>query len=214
MDILLGLFLILLGLSITFMGIQLFFAILPMLGFVFGFFAGAAAVQALFGDGFLSTLTGWIFGIVAGLVFAFIAWYWWYAGMLLSAGVLGALLGTGLARLFSIDSDWLLFIFAALGFIAVMAVALVLNLPIYLVIMNTATAGATVVVTGLLLLLNRLDRQELGDGTAIAIINESWWWLLVSFAVAVVGIAFQLTMRSGVVLPDGRWEPATGARTA
>lgn len=212
-DILLGILLVVLGLSITFMGLQIFFAILPMLGFVFGFFLGAAAIEAVWGDSFLSTATGWIVGIVAGIVFGFIAWYWWYAGVLLSAGVLGALLGTGLTRLFDIETDWIVFVFAAVGFIAALVVAWVLNLPIYMVILNTGLAGATVLVTGLLLVFNRVDRWELGDGTAVAIINESWWWALVSFVVAVVGIAFQLTTRTTATLPSDRWETAgTGPR--
>jgi hypothetical protein len=207
-DILLGIFFVLVGLAITFMGIQIFFAILPVLGFLFGFFVGAAAIEAIWDDGFLSTVTGWIVGIVAGLVFGFIAWYWWYAGVLLSAGVLGGLIGTGLADVFGVDNDFVLFLFAFVGFIAAMAIAFVLNLPIYLVILDTGVAGATVVVTGALLIFNQIDRGELGDGTAIAIINESWWWLLVAFVVAVVGMAFQLMMRATVTLPSDRWEPA------
>jgi len=207
-DILLGIFFVVVGLAITCMGIQIFFAILPMLGFLFGFFLGAAGIESIWGDSFLSTVSGWIVGFIAGLIFGFIAWYWWYAGVLLSAGVVGGLVGTGLARLFEIDNDFVLFIFAAVGFIAAMALAFVLNLPIYLVILNTGVAGATVVVTGALLVFNQIDREELGEGTAIAIINESWWWLLVAFVVAVVGIAFQLMMRATVTLPSDRWEPA------
>lgn len=213
MDILMGIFFVLVGLAIAFMGLQLFFAILPVLGFVLGFFAGASAVESIWNDSFLSTVTGWLVGIVAGLIFGFIAWYWWYAGVLLSAGAVGGLVGTTLARLFEIDSNFLLFLFAFLGFIAAMAIAFVLDLPVYLVILNTGLAGATVVVTGALLIFDRIDRAELADGTAIAIINESWWWLLVSIVVAVVGIAFQLTVRAAVVLPSDRWEPA-GTRGA
>jgi hypothetical protein len=207
-DILLGIFFVIVGLAITFMGIQVFFAILPILGFVFGFFLGAGGIEAIWGDSFLSTVTGWIVGFVAGLVFGFIAWYWWYAGVLLSAGVFGGLIGTGLASLFEIDNDFVLFVFGLVGFIAAMALAFVLNLPIYLVILNTGVAGATVVVTGALLVFNQIDREELGEGTAIAMINESWWWLLVAFVVAVVGMAFQLMMRATVTLPSDRWEPA------
>ena len=208
MDILLGIFFVVVGLGITFMGIQIFFAILPMLGFLFGFFLGAAAIESIWGDSFLSTVSGWIVGFIAGLIFGFIAWYWWYAGVLLAAGAVGSLITTGTASLFNIDSDWALFLIAAFGFIAAMAIAFVLNLPVYLVILNTGVAGATVVVTGALLVFNQLDREELGEGTAIAIINESWWWLLVAFVVAVVGMAFQLMMRATVSLPSDRWAPA------
>src|SRR5699024_10012791 len=98
MDILIGLFLIVFGIAIAFIGIQVFFTILPIVGFVAGFFSGAIAVESIFGDGFLSTVTGWIVGAVVGIAFAFIAWYWWYAGVLLAAGSAGSLVATGLAR--------------------------------------------------------------------------------------------------------------------
>ncbi len=208
MDILLGLFLLVVGLAITTMGVQIFFAILPMLGFIFGFFLGASAIDSLWGGNFLSTLTGWIVGIGIGIVFAFISWFWWYAGVLLSAGVLGALTGTGFARLFEIDTEWILFIFGLIGFIAFIAVAYLLNAPIYLLILSTGMSGATILVTGLLLILNRVDHEELGYGTAVGIINESWWWMLVTFVAAVIGISIQLLMKSTVTLPIDRWEPA------
>jgi hypothetical protein len=213
MDILLGVFLLILGLAITTMGVQVFFAILPMLGFVFGFFLGAGMVDSFWSGTFLSTVTGWIVGIGFGIIFALVSWFWWYAGVLLSAGVLGALTGTGFAELFEIDTEWILFLFGLAGFIAFIVVAYLINAPIYLLILSTGIAGATVLVTGLLLVLNRIDRDELGHGTAVGIINESWWWLLVTFVVAVVGISIQLVMKSTITLPSDRWEPA-GTGTA
>ncbi len=214
MDILVGIFLILTGLAIAFMGIQIFFAILPMLGFLFGFFAGAAAIHHLFDVRFLTTVTGWVVGAIFGIVCALISWYWWYAGVLLSTGVLGVLLGTSLARLLNVNSGLGLFLFGLVGFIGLIALAYTLNLPIYLLIVNTASAGASVLIVGILLVFNQLDRQELGNGTAVALINTSWWWTLVWIAVAVVGIGYQLTVRQETTLPDNRWQPAGTGRAA
>jgi len=213
MDILLGILLILFGLAITFMGLQVFFATLPILGFIFGFFVGAAGVEAIWGDSFLSTATGWIAGFVLGVLFALISWLWWYVGALLGAGAWGAALGTGLLQLFDdTPSDWLLFTFAAVGFVGLVVLALVLNLPIYIVIVSTAWAGATILIVGVLLVFNRVNYEELGNGTAAGIINESWWWGLVALVVAIVGMFFQLMMKTAVTLPEEKWAPATSAR--
>jgi hypothetical protein len=144
-------------------------------------------------------------GFAVGLLFGFLAWYWWYAGALLSAGVLGAALGTGLVRLFGGSSEWLLVVFGVVGFVLLVVVALLLNLPTYLVIVNTAVAGATVLVSGVLLVFNQVDHGEMGRGTAVAIINESWWWLLVVAVFSVIGILFQMTMRTALALPPDRW---------
>jgi hypothetical protein len=213
MDLLLGILLILFGLASTFFGLQVFFATLPILGFIFGFFIGAGAVEAIWGDSFLSTATGWIVGLVLGIVFALVSWVWWYAGALLGAGAWGAVLGTGILHLFDkTPSDWLLFIFAAIGFVALVLLALVLNLPIYMVIVSTAWAGASILIVGVLLMFNRVNYQGLGDGTAAGIINESWWWGLVALVVAVLGMFFQLMMKAAITLPEEKWAPATSAR--
>ncbi len=213
MDILLGILLILFGLAITFFGLQVFFATLPLLGFILGFFVGAGGIEKIWNDGFLATATGWIVGIIVGLLFALISWFWWYAGALLGAGAWGAVLGTGLLYLFDkTPSDWMLFIFAAVGFVGMLVLALFLNLPIYIVIVSTAWAGASILVVGVLLLFNRVNYQELGDGTAAGIINESWWWGLVALVVAILGMFFQLMMKAAITLPEEKWAPATSAR--
>jgi hypothetical protein len=78
-------FLLFLSAIVAFFGTRLFWIILPIWGFFFGFAIGAQGVQALFGDGFLSTgivvgffgLIGvqlgvlvWLLGLAAGIVFA------------------------------------------------------------------------------------------------------------------------------------------------
>ncbi len=212
MDIFVGLFLIVFGFAIAFIGIQVFFAILPILGFITGFFAGSIAVTGLFGDGFLSTVTGWIVGAVIGVGFAIIAWYWWYAGVLLSAGASGALLASTLAEAIGVSAGWALFLFGAIGAAAFMFVTLVLNLPVYLVIVNTAIAGASIVIGGVMLLFDRIDTEELDEGVGIAIAEVSWWWVLAWAVIAAVGIGRQLALKDRIELPSDRW--VTGNRAA
>ncbi len=59
--------LLFLGSLIAFGGYRLFLILLPIYGFFFGLSFGAHSVQALFGDGFLSTTTSWVIGFFAGL---------------------------------------------------------------------------------------------------------------------------------------------------
>lgn len=205
MDLIGGILVILFGLFITLAGIQVFFLSLPVLGFCLGFFVGAAGIEALFGDGFLSTVTGWFAGFVVGLLFALLSWFWWYAGVLIAAGALGSVLGTGIMEAFGVDSEWVIFLAGLLGIVIVVGLALLLNLPIYIVIVSTSFAGASLLISGILLVFNQVDFDELGHGTAIAIIQESWFWVIAWAAAAAFGMIFQLAMRNAVKLPEERW---------
>lgn len=214
MDIVLGIVFVLFGLlvTLTLAGLRVFFAALPIIGFFLGFFVGTIGVQSLFGEGFLSTAVSWIAGIVLGLVFALISYLWWYAGALLAAGAVGASLGTGLLRLFGGgEIGGLMLLFGLVGFVIFFVGALLLNLPVYVVIVNTAFGGAFLTIAGVLLLFDRIDYSALGNGAAIAIVEASFVWVLAWAVLGVVGVVAQLAMVDDVALPEERWMAASMA---
>jgi hypothetical protein len=204
-DFLIGLAILVIGAGVCFLGLRLWFIVLPIWGFVAGFFLGATAITDLFGDGFLSTVTGWVVGIVVGIGFAVLSYFIWYAGAIIAAGSVGALAGSGLMRAFSVDSDWAIFLVALAGAVLFAFVAFIIALPIYIVIVNTALAGAAAAVTGAMLVLDRIDRADLQFGSAWAMIQESWFWLLAWIVLAALGLGYQLTTLAEAVLPEDRW---------
>lgn len=208
MDILVGLFFIVLGGALVLSGLRVFFAMLPLVGFLAGFGLGATVITAWLGDGFLQSATGWIVGIVLGLLFAAFSYMYWYVGALLSAGASGALLLSGLFSLFGVNAGWALFIAALIGAMLFIFAAMVLNLPIYVVLINTAIVGAYGVIGGLMLVLNRVDRGDFDWGVARAATNDSllWWVLLV--VLVIVGITSQMNMIARITLPEDRWSKA------
>ncbi|HYJ11991.1 MAG TPA: DUF4203 domain-containing protein [Thermomicrobiales bacterium] len=211
MDLIGGILIILLGLFITVAGLPVFILALPLLGFFFGFFVGAAGTEALFGDGFLSTVSGWIAGFVVGVIFALLSWFFWYVGVFFAAGALGSLLGTGIVEAFGSDSEWLIFIAGLLGIVVLVGLTLVLNIPTYIIIVSTAIAGASLLITGILLVFNQVEFEELGHGTAAAAIEESWFWLIAWGVAAAIGMLCQIAMKNAVELPDERWGTAQAA---
>jgi hypothetical protein len=198
-----------LGLFVCFSGLRVFFAALPLVGFVAGFFVGAAGVRAVFGESFLSGMTGVIVGLIVGIALAIISYLLWYVGALLSAGSSGALIGSGVMNALGVSSGWIVFIGAAIGAILVFAIAYMLALPIYVVIINTAFIGAAAVVTGIMLTFGQIDRGELGYGTTWAMIEESWMWLVFWAVLTATGILGQMRIISSVTLPEDRWGPAS-----
>jgi hypothetical protein len=204
-DILVGVLIAAFGLVVCLAGLRVFFIALPIVGFIAGFYIGAAGVAAIFGDGFLSTVTGWIIGFVVGLVLGVLSYFFWYIGALLSAGFTGALIGSALMNAFGVDSGWFVTIVAAAVGVVFLIIAYKIALPVYIVVVNTAFLGAAALIAGALLIFNQIDRADLGYGVAWAAIEESWLWLLVWIVVAGAGLGSQLRMIASVVLPGDPW---------
>jgi hypothetical protein len=213
-----GILLLLIGLAVAFFGLRFWFVLLPIFGAVTGFYLGARIMQDFFGTGFLSTVSSWIVGIVLAIVFALLSWFVWYAGAIIMAGAVGASVFSGILHaLFTNPWGWTLFVVAAIGAIIFAVGALVLNLPIYIVIVNSALGGASLAVAGLLVLMSTITLTELANGATVAVVDEArfqgagWLWLLLWLIVAIAGIFYQLQSVASVQLPDERWVPAQAA---
>jgi hypothetical protein len=203
MDILIGLLLVLLGAAIATMGLRLWFWILPVLGFVSGFFLGAILVTNL--------ALSWIVGLVVGVAFSLISILWWYVGAIIAMSTSGALLATGILATFDVESRWALAIAAIIGAGLFAFLGLAYAVPLYIVIFNTAIVGALGVVSGILMVFDQIDRSDLGTGHAVAIIDDSLFWWLAWLIVAVAGVMVQLRQQAAVVFPSERYVPTTRA---
>ncbi len=213
MDLLVGILIIVLGLGLVFAGLRVFLAMLPIVGFLTGFFLGATLINSWLGDGFLATAAGWIAGLIAGLAFAAISYLYWYVGAILASGATGALLLSGIFSAFGVDNGVVLFILALVGAAIFIFVAITLNLPVYVVLVNTAISGAYMVIGGLLLLFDRVDRGAFDWGIARAAVYDSWLWWLVLVVLAAAGIFSQLRNIAEVTLPERGWRRSTPTRS-
>ncbi|MGH2616780.1 MAG: DUF4203 domain-containing protein, partial [Thermomicrobiales bacterium] len=215
MQILIGLIIGVIGLAVCFFGLRFWFILLPVFGAIIGFFVGARVMQDLFGTGFLATTTSWIVGIIVGLAFALLSWFVWYAGAIIMAGAVGASLFSGILHaLFTNPWGAVLFIVALIGAVIFAVGALVLNLPVYIVIVNSALGGASLAIAGLLTLLGNITTVELANGSMVAVVDEArfqgagWLWVLLWIILAVAGIWYQLRSVAEVRLPEEKWVQA------
>lgn len=214
-QVIIGILLALVGLGVCFFGLRYWFILLPIFAAVAGFFVGARVIQEVFGTGFLSTGVSWIIGIIVGLVFALLSWFVWYAGAIIMAGAVGASLFSGILHAF-FTNPWgiALFLVALVGAVLFAAIALFLNLPIYIVIVNSALGGAALAVAGVLVLIGSVTITELSTGAAVAVADEVRFqgagilWYIVWIILAILGMLFQVQSISSVTLPEERWVPA------
>lgn len=131
-DVLLGLFALLIGAVLLFSGYRLALILLPIWGFFAGFWAGAGAITALFGDGFLSTVLSWVVGFVIALLFAVLSYLYWYVAVVLLGASVGASLGSGLMALFGVDPGFLMGLVALLVAVVFAIGTMLLRVPKYL----------------------------------------------------------------------------------
>jgi hypothetical protein len=204
---LLGIIALLVGAAFTFYGFKFFLILLPLWAFVAGFAAGAQAMSVLFGEGFLTTVLGWVIGFLTGAVFAVLSYLWYWAAVALLGGLVGYQLGVGLLALISLTGIVSVAIGVLLGVVFAVG-TIVLGVPRALVVVLTALGGAATIVAGALLVLGRVKVDQLDTGVVGAIINDNVLWLLAFAVVAALGIIWQLRQPSAESLDSTQWRYA------
>jgi hypothetical protein len=211
----LGLFDLIIGVTIALFGLRFFFLVLPVGAFFIGGYAGSMAVHHLFDEGFLNTFASIVAGFAVGIGLALVAFLAWYVGALILAAAVGAMLGSGLVAAFTSDADVLTFVVALAGAALLVFVAYRFNLPAWVIVIGSSLVGAAIAVLGALLIFDRVETEDLQDGPALAMVNHSWFWVLVWAVVAGAGIVVQYKMSKEIELPESRWsrlQPETYAR--
>jgi hypothetical protein len=184
--------LLFLGAIVAFFGYRLFWIILPIWGFFFGLAIGAQGVQALFGDGFLSTGLSWVVAFFMGLLFAGLSYLFWFIAVALMGGYIGYGLVVGLFGLFSVELGPLVWILGVAAGVIFAVATLMLNLQKYVVIIGSAVLGGAAIVGTILTLLNQIDPSVMADHPVKVVTDAGFGWSLLFLGVAVIGVLFQL----------------------
>ena len=199
-----------LGSLVAFAGYRLFLILLPIYGFFFGLSFGAHSVQALFGDGFLSTTTSWVIGFFVGLLFGLLSYLFWIFAVALAAGSLGYGLVAAFFGLFDANLDVLVWVIGVLVGLAFAVGAVVLNLQKVVVIVATALVGAAGIVGTFLLLFTSSSAQVFAEDWAQELIDDHPLYFVIFAVVAAMGIVFQfMANRNYEVERYDRWSDMT-----
>lgn len=182
------------GIAFCFYGYRVFLVLLPILGFFGGLWLGAEGVSLILGEGFLATLTGWVAGLIVGLIMAVLSYAIFNLGVGLVAFVFGMVIALGLLSAVGVDSNLVLGIAGLASGVALLILTMMYNLQKYVVIVITAIAGANALVLAPLLLFDRVSLDELQNigNTIKPVLADSWFWLIVWLVLAGAGIYTQL----------------------
>jgi hypothetical protein len=197
-DIILGLLAIVAGVAMLFAGQFVLRLALPIWGFFVGFGFGAGLVAELADERFLGTVLGWILGLVFALVFAILAYLSYYLAVVFAMAGFGFAIGSGIVIALGIDWNWVavlsgLLIGAVIGLAAVLT-----DMPMLVLVVLSAFAGAVGVVGGVMLVFNALDSGDFTAGNFTDTVDHGWVWGLAALILAFVGIAGQMAQRAAM----------------
>lgn len=185
---LIGLFI---GLAICFNGYRWFLILLPILGFFWGFGLGAQTLQAIFGVGFLATVSSWVVGFIVGLIFAVLSYLFYIVGVAILAFSLGYSIGIGLLGLFGLDLSFISWLIGVVLGVVVAAATILLNLQKWIIIAFTALAGAGVIIGSLLFAFGIIPPAAVGLNAVRLVLADSWFWLIGFLILAALGFIAQ-----------------------
>jgi Domain of unknown function (DUF4203) len=180
----------LLGLFLTFAGYRFFLFLLPLWGFFFGLAFGAQTMQALFGVGFLATISSWVVGFVVGAIFAVLSYLFYIVAVILIAGFLGYAIGAGVMLAILPQMNFLAWLVGVVVAVILALVTLRFNLQKYVIIIATSLLGAGAVF-GTFLFMFYPAAQLLANPVKV-MLQSNWLLMLLFLVLAICGIVFQI----------------------
>jgi Domain of unknown function (DUF4203) len=200
MQLVMAILAVVIGLAFAFGGWRFFLLLLPLWGFVIGFSLGTEAMRSLFGDGTFATVTSWVVGLVIALVFAALAYLYYYAAIAILAGTVGYLIGASAWGLIGSEQGVIAFVIGLVVGVVFAIAVLALNVPRYLVIVLTGLGGAAAILLGWFLLIGKVPADNVTWWQVGQLIKDSWFYLIVWALIAAAGILAQL--RAPALGPD------------
>jgi hypothetical protein len=180
------------GLAICFNGYKWFLILLPIWGFFWGFALAAQGLQAVFGIGFLATITSWVAGFVVGAIFAALSYLFYLVAVALMGGSLGYGLGVGIMGLLGLNFDLITWLVGIVLAVIVAGVTIYFNLYKYVIIVTTAIGGAGMIVVTLMFGYAGLTLAKFAENPIRFALQGSPLWTILFLVLAVLGIASQL----------------------
>lgn len=187
-ELVLGIILLLIGGLFCLWGNRIAQAAIAFWGFLIGFPIGAGFAN-LVADG---AVAAWVAGLIAGLLFSwlFVTFFKW--AIILSGGLIGYGIGRNLAAFFGFDSSGALFTGGLIVAAILVLMFVVFNAKkIYLAII-TSVFGASVALTGLLVLIGKIPAEGINSLTDHTGSLPSFWALVYVIGV-IAAVVFQLS---------------------
>ncbi len=188
----LGVLLVAVGLLLVFRGYAALRAVIAAWAALVGFFVGSGATSLVTGGAYLGSAGPWVVGVLVAVIFGVAAYAFYALSVAIGMGSIGFALGTtGMAAL-GVRWSWLI-VLAGLAIGLLLAIlAIAGELPMIILVVLGAFAGASAAVAGVLLLLGMLATGDLTTPQTTTALDLGWPWTLLYVGIAAAGIITQL----------------------
>ncbi len=200
-----GLILALFGLVMCFAGYRFFLVLLPIWGFFFGLIFGAQAIQALFGVGFLATVTSWVVGFIVAIAFAVLSYLFYMVAVAIIAGSFGYSVAVGLLTAIGLQMGFLVWLIGIVAAVALAIITIRFNLQKWVIIIATAVLGAGAVIGAMVLMFN--PAAQTMEQPVATVLKTSPLLAILALVLAILGIWGQAKNASAYKVEEyNRWD--------
>lgn len=189
-EVLVGIACVAVGLLLALRGSLVLRLLIAMWSGLAGFFLGAGVVAAATGETFLADAAALLVGLLVGIVFAAVAYAFYAVALILAMMAFGFTLGVNLMVALGISWTWLVVLGGAIAGLGLAAIAVLGDLPMAFLVILSALAGASVVVSGAMLIVGTIDLADFSESVTTRGVDDGWWYALY-LVVAVVGAVVQ-----------------------
>ena len=195
--IVVGIIAVLIGALLCFRGYVTMRLIISLFGAFVGFLLGAGLVAGVTDSGFGQLALSWLVGIVGAVIFGVLAYFSYQIAVVIGMAGIGFTIGTSVMAAVGVGSPVAT---VAVGLVAgalLAVIAIATDLPAVILVVLTALAGASLTVTGVMVIAGSIGLNRLTVEGVTAEMGRGWWWYVLYAGLALLGIVAQLRARSG-----------------
>jgi len=191
-DILVGIIALIVGLVFCFSGYFAMRVVIPIWGAFAGFMFGAGLVDNLTDEGFLASALGWVVGVAVALVFGLLAYVYYEISVVIAMAAIGFALGSTLMVALGVTWSWVIVLVGLAIGVLLAIIAVVGDLPMILLTVLSALAGASAATTGIMLIFGAISLSDFDSTATTETLNDEWWWFAIYAGLVVAGLIVQV----------------------
>jgi hypothetical protein len=195
--IVVGIIAVLIGALLCFRGYVTMRLIISLFGAFVGFLLGAGLVAGVTDSGFGQLALSWLVGLVGAVVFGVLAYFSYQVAVVIGMAGIGFAIGTAVMAAVGVGSQGATVVVGLVAGALLAVIAIATDLPAVILVVLTALAGASVTVTGVMVIAGSIGLNRMTVEGVSAEMSRGWWWYVLYGGLALLGIVDQLRARPG-----------------